>query len=485
MIAEQLKKAVLQAAVQGELTQQLPEDGDAHDLIEEIKAEKARLIQEGKIKQEKSLPAITEDEIPFDIPENWVWVRLGDISLFENGDRSSAYPKSHEYVEMGIPFFGAADMVDGRLTYDSVRFISKEKFYSLRSGKLKDQDFVCLLRGSIGKTARFEKTEKHKTGFINAQMVIIRLLNLDFISYIESIFGSPNFSKFITDVHTGTAVKQLPAETLRKYIVPLPPKAEQQRIVCQLNEILPFIDELETDETKLEEIQNSFPGKLKSSILQAAIQGKLTEQLPSDGDARELLAEIQAEKLCLIQEGKIKKEKPLPAITEDEIPFDIPENWAWCRLGEVCNVIMGQSPNSSTVGDRIGIEFHQGKINFTDKKISDSGRRCSNPKKIAAANSVLLCVRAPVGIVNITDREICIGRGLASIHGFGIISTDFLFYYLSAITKYFTDSATGSTFKAINQKIVKGTALALPPIEEQRRIVARINELLPLIDSLE
>ena len=147
MIADQLKKAVLQAAIQGKLTAQLPEDGDARELLEEIKAEKERLIKEGVIRKEKTLPGITDDEIPFDIPENWGWVRLGDISLFENGDRSAAYPKPTDYVKIGVPFFGAADMVDGLLSYESVRFISEQKFSSLRSGKLKDKDFVCLLRG--------------------------------------------------------------------------------------------------------------------------------------------------------------------------------------------------------------------------------------------------------------------------------------------------------------------------------------------------
>jgi len=344
MISDNLRKAVLQAAIQGKLTVQLPKDGDARDLLEEIKTGKSHLIKEGKIKKEKPLPMISQDEIPFDIPDNWCWVRLGEISLFENGDRSAAYPKSSDLVKVGVPFFGAADMVDGLLSYKSVRFISEKKFSSLRSGKLIDQDFVCLLRGSIGKTAKFEETEKYKTGFINAQMVIIRFISMDFLNYFEWVFKSPSFINFINDVHTGTAVKQLPAGTLRKFIIPLPPLEEQQRIVEKLEEILPEIEILSVDENKLDTLQQSFPGQIKSSILQTAIQGKLTVQLPEDGDARDLLEENKAEKMRFIKQGKIKKEKPLPEITKDEIPFDIPENWSWVRLGEVGIWSAGATP---------------------------------------------------------------------------------------------------------------------------------------------
>lgn len=240
-----LRASLLQSAIQGQLTEQLPEDGDARDLLKEIEAEKARLIEEKIIKKEKPLPPITEEEIPFEIPENWAWVRLGDLSIFINGDRSANYPTEKDFVPTGIPFFGAKDMIRNQLGYNpNLRFISEEKFKSLRSGKLQHLDFVCLLRGSIGKYAFFPKNEKFDTGFINAQMVIIRALHIEMVHYFESLFKSYYFESFIKEASSGTAVKQLAAETLRALMIPLPPLAEQERIVKKLDEILGKVDGL-------------------------------------------------------------------------------------------------------------------------------------------------------------------------------------------------------------------------------------------------
>lgn len=182
------------------------------------------------------------------------------------------------------------------------------------------------------------------------------------------------------------------------------------------------------------------PEQLKASILQYAIQGKLVEQRPEEGTGEELYQQIQAERQRLIQEKKIKKGKPLAEISEDEIPFDIPESWKWTRLGNIFNLIMGQSPDGKSVSESPdGMEFHQGKVYFGEDYIGKSPQTTNAPQKIAEPNSVLLCVRAPVGIVNITNRKLCIGRGLCDV-------------------------------------------VPLPPLAEQKRIVAKIEELLLLVD---
>ena len=158
------------------------------------------------------------------------------------------------------------------------------------------------------------------------------------------------------------------------------------------------------------------PQELKNSILQLAIQGKLVEQRPEEGTAEELYQQIQVEKQQLINEGKIKKEKSLSEITEDEIQFDIPESWKWVRLGDIYRITMGQSPDGESISESTyGLEFHQGKMFFGEDYLQKSNQVTDKPTKIAEPNSVLLCVRAPVGIVNITEREICIGRGLCAI----------------------------------------------------------------------
>ncbi len=225
------------------------------------------------------------------------------------------------------------------------------------------------------------------------------------------------------------------------------------------------------------------PEELKASILQYAIEGRLVEQRAEEGTAEELYKQIQAEKQKLIKEGKIKKEKPLPEISEGEIPFDIPESWKWCRIGDIFSLTMGQSPDGKSVsknGD--GIEFHQGKIFFGENYIQKSDQTTSEPSKIAEANSVLLCVRAPVGVVNITDRDLCIGRGLCSMKPLADMTAQFTLYFARCLESTFVKKATGTTFVAITAEIIKNQLIPLPPLAEQHRIVSKIEELLPYVD---
>lgn len=241
---EDMKKSILHLAMQGKLVEQRPEEGTADELYEQIVAEKAQLIKDGKIKKEKPLPEIAEDEIPFEIPSSWKWVRLADIVTLQNGDRSNKYPVESDYVEDGIPFFGAKDMGIKYMSFDSVRFISQNKFDELRTGKLCDKDFICLLRGSVGKVAIFSENEHHKTGFICAQMIILRSLIREVVDYLYSVFSSPYYYRCIELKTTGTAVRQLPAKELGNILIPLPPLAEQKRIVAKIEELLPYCDQL-------------------------------------------------------------------------------------------------------------------------------------------------------------------------------------------------------------------------------------------------
>ena len=241
---EDIKKSLLQYAIQGKLVEQRPEDGTAEELFAQIQEEKQRLIAEKKIKKEKPLPEITEDEKPFDIPESWKWVRLGTLVQFENGDRSSKYPVETDYVDSGIPFFGAKDMGEKYMLFDNVRYISERKFNELGNGKLQDLDFICLLRGSVGKIAIFAKDLKHQTGFICAQMVILRCIDSSMVPYLYHIMKSAYYVKAVESKTTGTAVRQLPAKELANVIIPLPPLAEQKRIVEKLEQLLPLCERL-------------------------------------------------------------------------------------------------------------------------------------------------------------------------------------------------------------------------------------------------
>ena len=242
---------------------------------------------------------------------------------------------------------------------------------------------------------------------------------------------------------------------------------------------------------------------LKNSILQLAMEGKLVPQDPNDEPASVLLDKIREEKEQLIKEKKIKRnnkesfifrknghfyekigKKGEPVCIDDEIPFEIPKNWIWYRLNVFANIIMGQSPKGEFVVDNgEGIEFHQGKLFFGEKYLNESDKSTIKPSKISPRNSILLCVRAPVGVINICDREICIGRGLTSIKPFIDDCFNYLYYFLLTQEIRYKSKATGSTFKAIKKEIVENTLIPAPPLNEQKRIVDKIEALLPLIDE--
>ena len=242
---EALKKSILQEAVQGKLVPQNPDDEPASVLLERIRAEKQELIKQGKIKKNKNESVIiTRDKIPYEIPDSWVWCKLSDLAILENGDRSSKYPVEADYVEIGIPFFGAKDIDGDMMSFQNVRFISQQKYDELGNGKLVDGDIICLLRGSVGKTAKFEANEQFDTGFICAQMLIIRLLDKSLFGYISSYFKSPDYTNYVESKVTGTAVRQMPAKEMGNLLIPLPPLAEQHRIVAKIEEIMPMIERL-------------------------------------------------------------------------------------------------------------------------------------------------------------------------------------------------------------------------------------------------
>ncbi|STY71448.1 Type I restriction enzyme EcoKI specificity protein [Megamonas hypermegale] len=478
MLADKLRKSVLQSAIQGKLTEQLATDDKVEDLLQAIKEEKELLIKEKKIKKQKTLPEITEEEIPFEIPENWKWVRLGEITSIKGGKRIPV-GKKLTTVNTGYKYIRVADMKNGTVIDTDIHYIDEEIYKKISSYTISKNDVYITCAGTIGRIGIVPDFFDGANLTENADKIILYFINKLWLCYA---LNSEAIQNQIRNVTTKVGQPKLAIKRIENMIIPLPPLAEQKRIVEKLDNVLANIDELKANEEKLSILQKNFPDKLKKSILQSAIQGKLTEQLATDDNVEDLLQAIKEEKERLIKEKKIKKQKPLPEITEDEIPFAIPENWKWVRLGEVILLNMGQSPNSEDVGND-GIEFHQGKIYFTDEIIGFSDKYCSKPKKISNANEILLSVRAPVGEVNLNNREICIGRGLASIK---IINSEerYFFYLLFYCKKIFEKKSTGTTFKAISKDIIENLLIPLPPLAEQKRIVEKLDKLLADIEEL-
>ncbi|EKY4207244.1 restriction endonuclease subunit S [Vibrio parahaemolyticus] len=252
---DQLKQTILQLAVMGKLVPRDPSDEPAAELLKRIAEEKAQLVKEKKIKKQKALPPISEDEKPFELPSGWEWCRINAICTIENGDRSSRYPNSSDLVDEGVPFFGAYDIAGDKLVAnENLRFITQRKFLELSNGKLQDKDFIMLLRGSVGKTAQFECNIGFATGFINAQMLIIRLLDTSFDSYLNCYFQSKLYWNSIEKNKSGAVIQQMPASKVVELVLPLPPLREQKKIAAKVDELLSVCEQFKV---RLKEGQNT------------------------------------------------------------------------------------------------------------------------------------------------------------------------------------------------------------------------------------
>ena len=514
MTASQLKNAILQYAIQGKLVPQNPDDEPASVLMEKIRKERKSLVKVGKIKKDKPVKPITSEEIPFEIPESWEWVRLGEIFLFENGDRSDAYPIESDYVKDGIPFWGAKDMVDNKLVFsETLRFITKNKFNSLRSGKLADKDFVCLLRGGVGKWAQFYANDKYKTGFINAQMVIIRAVNADFNHFFSMYLNSSLYINSITDKTTGTAVSQMSALDLMHLLIPLPPLAEQNRIVKRINELLSLVNEYDNAEQELTVLDNEFPEKLKKSILQTAVQGKLLPQNLNDEPASVLVERIRVEREKLIRNGKIKRNKNESFIfkrdnsyyekrggtetcIDNELPFEIPENWAWVRLGSLSSIVSkGTTPRGGNIAYKDhGIGFlrvenigKNGELLLDSiKYIEERTHKGILKRSILQEEDILISIAGALGRVAIVSKEALPLNTNQAVAFVRWINKSFLnirlieiFLNSPDIQKQLLTQTKITAIPNLTLEIISSCIIPLPPLAEQHTIVVQIDNLLP------
>lgn len=484
MIAERLRKSVLQAAIQGKLTEQLPEDGDARDLLAEIQAEKTRLIKEGKIKKEKPLPEITEDEIPFEIPENWCWSYLQEVSLkIHYGYTASASTTGNAKL------LRITDIQDNYVQWENVPYCkiseTRQEDYGLQNRDI----VVARTGGTIGKTYVVRNLPHPSVVFAS---YLIRIVPSEGVNeeYMKYFMESDLYWKQLSEKSQGTGQPNVNGESLKRLVLPLPPLAEQHKVVEELNEILSQTQKLKLYENKLKELMCTFPNKMKNSLLQAAIQGKLTEQLESDGDARDLVKDIRREEERLIKEGKIKKGKPLPEIAEDEIPFGIPDNWCWVRLGDIGETNIGLTYSPSDISMEGTLVLRSGNIQNDKIDYSDNLYvNCHIPeRKKCHVGDLLICARNGskrlVGKAAVIDRE-----GMTFGAFMAVFRSPFNRYIHKYIgSPYFRadlDGVNTTTINQITQNNLKKRLIPLPPVAEQIRIVERLDKLVPLCDSLE
>ena len=499
MTPQQLKASILQYAIQGKLVEQRAEEGTGEELYQQIQAEKQRLIQEKKIKKEKPLAEISEDEIPFDIPESWKWCRLSQSISVLNGDRGKNYPAKSTLSHKGIPFISALNL-DGKsvIEDDNLLCLSEQQYEKLGNGKLVRDDIVVCIRGSLGKHGRYPFDK----GAIASSLVILRLFINESITaeFLMMYLDTPLFFTEIRRYDNGTAQPNLAAKSLEMFLLPLPPLAEQKRIVAKIEELLPLIDRYAVAYEKLEQFNAKFPEDMKKSILQYAIQGKLVEQRPEEGTGEELYQQIQEEKKRLIKEGTIKKEKPLAEIAEDEIPFDIPESWKWVRLSQIAILENGDRSGKYPVEKDyvdFGVPFFGAK-DMCDAVMSfDNVRYISMEKFAELGNGKLqdkdfICLlRGSVGkcALFVADEQHHTGFICAQMVIIRCINTALCHYMASFLAspfylRYIDSKVTGTAVRQLPAKELGNVLIPLPPLAEQNRIVAKLEEILPLCERL-
>ncbi len=478
MRVDELKNKILQLAIQGKLVPQDENDIPASVLLEEIKKEKEKLIREKKIKKEKPLPEITEEEKPFELPKGWEWVRLGEIGYTNIGLTYS--PK--DVSSNGTPVLRSTNIQNGKIDLNDLVYVKG----NIPENKMckRGDILICARNGSkrlVGKCAIINEEEMSFGAF----MAIYRS---KYNKYINLVLNSELFRNQLGDSNTVT-INQITQEMLKKTICPLPSVAEQLRIVQKVDELFEIIDELaENKEVMIKNISDT-----RNKVLQLAIQGKLVEQNPEDTPASVLLEEIRKEKELLIKEKKIKKEKPLPEITEEEKPFELPKDWEWVRVQDVLNVRRGASPRpiSKFLTEDEGVNWIKiGDTNSNSKYIDSTKEKITveGAKKSVylEKGALILSNSMSFGKPYILNINGCIHDGWLSLTTYrDLINKEFLRYVFLGSKNFFEKEAVGSGVRNLNIERVSKMPMALPSVAEQLRIVQKVDEIMAYLDELE
>ena len=495
MTPQELRRSVIQFAIQGKLNVGLPEDGTGVDVVRNIIDQKTELIKAKIIKKEKALPAITDEEIPFAVPENWCWVRLRDIcTKIVDGDHNppAGVKEKTEYWMLSAQNINQNQLVN----LDQVRYLTKEVFDQCteRTAAQKGDIFLTIV-ATLGRSCVYEGD--YNICFQRSVSVISTLI---YNYYLKYVFDSGYIQDTMVKNATGTAQKGFYLNQVERLVIPVPPVAEQKRIVAKLEEILPLIDRYEAAWSKLEDFNKRCPMDMQKSILQMAIQGKLVPQLPEEGTGEELFQQIQAEKQAQIKAGKIKKEKPLPEITDEEKPYDIPANWTWVRFGDLGSYKKG--PFGSAITKSMFVPKGNGAVKVYEQKNAIQKdatlgdyyiRREYFESKMTGfevfPGDIIVSCAGTIGETYVMPEQIEQGIINQALMRMKIFEPLYIPYFLTffdfVLKKDARSSSKGSAIKNIPPfEILKNYLVPIPPLAEQKRIVAKLEEILPLCDRL-
>ena len=519
MTARQLKNSILQMAVQGKLVSQDPNDEPACILLKRIREEKEKLIKAGKIKREKNPSEIFRgadnlpyekngketrcivDEIPFEIPDSWEWVCLEQICIYIQRGKSPKYSPIKKY-----PVIAQKCNQWTGFSIEKAQFIAPETISSYSEERfMQDRDLLWNSTGlgTLGRMAIY-RTELNPYGIAvaDSHVTVIRPCSLVLPEFLFYYFANPTVQTVIEEQSDGsTKQKELSRNTVRAYWVPLPPLAEQKRIVAKIEELLPHLEDYDRAETQVSKLNAEFPEQLKKSILQWAIQGKLVPQNPNDEPATVLLERIREEKAKLVKAGKIKKDKNESVIfrrdnshyeklngvercIDDEIPFDIPENWAWTRLETMITLLSGQDFSPTEYNSkRDGVPYITGASNIEDCNIMIN-RWTQTPRNIAQQNDLLIvCKGAGIGKMAILQNSrVHIARQIMAVRCYNLVSNKYLMLFLTTQINRIRSQMNG-LIPGINRQVMLSILTPLPPLVEQKRIVVAIDCLFRKLTS--
>jgi type I restriction enzyme S subunit len=516
---KKLRELILELAVRGKLVPQDESDEPASELLKRIAAEKAKLVAEGKIKKSKPLAEITDDEKPFELPTGWEWAKLGEITNFGITEKLG-FISDETWV---------LDLED--IEKDTSRLLNKKSFCDRRS--LSDKN--SFQEGDVlyGKLRPYlnKVIVADESGVCTTEIFPIRCYGSFSSHYFKYALKSPYFINYVNARSYGMKMPRLGTEDGRKANFPLPPLAEQHRIVAKVDELMALCDQLENQHndaaeaheklvthllgtltqsqnaedfnTNWQRISEHFDtlftteasiDALKQTLLQLAVMGKLVPQDLNDEPARELLKRIQAEKAKLIVEGKIKKEKPLATMSDEEKPFDLPVGWKWVFLPDVSEYKVGKTPSTkssvywTTSGDgfnwvSIADLNHDGSVFETTKQITDKAVSEVFRYEPAPVGTILMSFKLTLGKISTLEVPAFHNEAIISIYPNQSIFKDYLFKVLPARAMA-GNSKSAIKGNTLNSESIAALMIPLPPIEEQYRIVVKVDELMAICDQL-
>lgn len=510
---KKLDEMILDLAVKGKIVEQDLNDEPASVLIEKIEIEKERLIKEKVIKKPKKLEPISEEEKPFDIPESWEWVRLGNIGLAQTGTTPSVSRK--EYYNGQYPFIKPGDISIEGINYQN-ESLTEDGIAKARLINKNSLMMVCI-GGSIGKSYFIDRNcacnqqINTLTGFLN--------IDSKFIFYFTR---AKYFYNSMLKKATGTATPIINKGKWETLLFPLPPLTQQKRIVEKIDSLKKLVENLRTqvqirEKTRgglkksiMAEIEKSCDNKdllknlelvfqnfdvvvkkkedikdIRDLVLSMAVKGKLVEQDPTDEPASVLIEKIEEEKKKLIAEKKIKKPKELEIISEEEKPFELPENWEWVRLGEVLELLSGRDISSTKCNDKgVGTPYIMGASNMKNDSLIIQ-RWIENPVVTGIKGDLLVSCKGTIGNIQIQKIEKThLSRQLMGLRVFEGLSNLYLEIFMREFVKKLKDSSKG-LIPGISRDDILLIKFALPPLAEQKRIVERVDKLMELCDRLE